>query len=122
MIDRPVLARGVAFPHVAVRTTDGETFTYQDIWQRRNLFLVSVRDTEDGRAYEASVRHMRDAFRERETTVVVTHDSVPGLPQPGLVVADRWGAIVFVAHGEDGAALPPPQEALDWIHWVQCRC
>ncbi len=118
-----MLQRGDQVPHFEVRDVDGHSIRYSTIWQRRNLVLLVV-----SAAYaDSAVRHIADlaatapAFGAN-TTVVITSDAVPGLDAPAVVVADRWGEIVYVTATADAADLPPARELLEWISYVETRC
>jgi hypothetical protein len=110
-------------PHFEVTTLDGQHVRYRDIWQRRNLVLVVARqdERESAASYASQLRRRRDEFERGETTVVVTSDDVPGLPPPTVVVADRWGEIMY--RGTFGSAENPDvDELLSWVHFVRIQC
>lgn len=122
-----MLGRGDRIPHISVTRIGGTTFAYDDIWQRRNLVLVSlagerVDHDHDAAAYAADLAARDAAFQEFETTVVVTRESVPGLPSPAVLVADRWGEIVFVESADRVASLPRAADLLDWLRFVAHAC
>ena len=52
----------------------------------------------------------------------MTQDGVPGIPSPGVIVADRWGEVAYVVATSAVADLPPPQELIDWLAYVQTQC
>jgi hypothetical protein len=113
-------------PHFDVVTIDGHRVRYQEIWQRRNLVLAVLpadHHTTAVRFADDLMRRRRD-FDEAETTLVVTTGSVPGVPAPCLVIADRWGEIQHVAApaGGDLSQLPDPDEVLSWIRFVRIQC
>ena len=118
-----MLERGDAVPHFEARTHRGEQFGYSTIWQHRNLILVTLPDAESDLSdnYTAALMAAAEEFN-RDTTCVITRDSIPGMPTPGALVADRWGEIVYIAAASDVAGLPPPQDLRDWIGYVQTRC
>lgn len=116
-------------PHMTVRGIDGTTFSYPEIWQRRNLLLVSLpapRDTAEERreeaAYLAGLLAHDQAFREYETEVVITRDAVAGLSAPAVLIADRWGEVIAVERADDVAGLPPVAEILEWLRFVAHAC
>lgn len=119
-----VLQRGDMAPHVEVRTAGGELFSYAAIWQRRNLVLVTLPAAPSiaGDDYARGLAAMSDAFRARIAECVVTRDDVAGLPAPGVLVADRWGEIVYVTVGSDVRDLPTPQALLEWLDHLETRC
>ena len=122
------LQRGGQMPHVAVRGIDGTTFSYRDIWQRRNLLLVSLpAETKDGdereeAAYLDAIQARGEAIREYETDVVITRDAVPGLTAPAVLIADRWGEIIAVDCANRAAGLLPAAEILEWLRFVAHAC
>lgn len=119
-----MLARGDRFPHLSIEQIDGTTFLYGDIWQRRNLVLISLAgdDRERDAAYLARLAVHDAAFRAYETAVVATRDRIAGLPAPAALVADRWGEIVAVETARDVTALPAPGDLLEWIRFVAHAC
>lgn len=109
-----MLQRGDAVPHFAVTRTDGSLARYADIWQRRNVVLVSLGDAStpgDAPGLDAT------AIEESAAALVVTREPIPGVPRPGVVIADRWGEIYFVHEG-----LPSAGEVLDWLQYIQNEC
>ena len=111
-------------PHIDVQTTAGERFTYQSIWQRLGLVLVALPKlrTEAGAGYGASFLARRQEFTNHEAYCVVTHDRIPELTAPAVVVADRWGEVVHVATARQVEDLPTVDEVLAWTGHVQVRC
>lgn len=104
-----------------VTTLGGERFDYSTIWQRRNLVLVTLEEV-GGSAYAEELFAREADFRALESVCVVTRDRVAGLPAPGVLVADRWGEIVYVAAASDRGGLPTPSELLEWLDYVARRC
>jgi hypothetical protein len=102
---------------------DGTSVEYQQVWQRKTLLLVSV-SPEDPTvdAYLESLLSHAPALRELTTALIVTDDAVPGIPQPGVVVADRWGEVYYLKEAADTAALPGPDELIEWLRFVQNEC
>ena len=99
--------------------------TYSTIWKRKNLVLVTLtRAALDppSRAYVSQLNILWQELSSQQSECVVTQDSLPGLPGPGALVADRWGEIVVVAAGSDVADLPTPEDLLDWIRYVENQC
>ena len=119
-----MLAQGDLVPHVELQTFAGGRFRYSDIWQQRNLVLVALPGGQSASAerYASDLAARVGEFAEQQTDCVITREQVPGLPAPGVLVADRWGEIVHVSAAGDAADLTPAQELLDWIVHVQSRC
>jgi hypothetical protein len=115
-------------PHIELRGIDGTTFSYRDIWQRRNLLLVNLPPKADtGEEHEEAVyldaiQAHGDALREYETEVVITRDAVPHLTAPAVLIADRWGEILAAASANRAADLLPVAEILEWLRFVAHAC
>lgn len=119
-----MLQRGDSVPHFEVRTLDGELFSYAAIWQRKNLLLVSLPtvDSESTRNYVTDLLSRVQEFGDQDVACVMTRDRIPGIPASGVLVADKWGEIIFAADTSDAPDLSSPQELIDWLHFVQQRC
>jgi hypothetical protein len=52
----------------------------------------------------------------------MTRDQVAGISTPAVIVADRWGEIVYVAVSSDAGGLPPAEALADWLTYVQHQC
>jgi hypothetical protein len=121
-----MLERGDPIPHFHVTDVRGTSIDYSmSIWQRRNLVLVTLpstdRDDEFG-DYVSKLTSQTPAWAGADSECVITRDRVPGIPQPGIAVADRWGEIVHVAGGSSAAELPPAHELIEWVNYLQHRC
>jgi len=112
-------------PDVRLRRVDGSSFDYGDIWQRRNLLLVALGagpGTAADAAWLAALDAARPACESHEAVVVVTRDGVPGLTAPGVIVADRWGEVIFVETAPRIAALPTAETLVEWLRFVDHAC
>ncbi len=117
------LQRGDLVPHFEVRTTSGERFRYSEIWQRKNLVLISLSPTAaEDEGYIRELKRHEAEFGERDSVCVVTRDDVPGLPAPGALIADQWGEIIHVAAALDVDDMPTPRQLLEWVEYVASRC
>jgi uncharacterized protein len=115
------LARGDQVPHFDVGTVDGTRVRYADLWQHRNLVLVSPgASSEEWQRYAASLLNRAADFSAAETALVVSSDPIAGLQSPGVLVADRWGEIVHVVQA--GGAPPDPDDLLEWVDFVRMQC
>lgn len=116
-----VLQKGDRVPHFCVTRTDGTSFDYESIWQHRNLLLISTGDAEasDVSKTVAGLREREEELAALETTCVITSDAVPGVPTPGIVIADRWGEIQAVA---DAASWMTIDDVFDWLRFVLYKC
>ena len=119
-----MLAQGDLVPHVELLTFDGGRFRYSAIWQQRNLVMVALPGghSASGERYASELAVRAAEFAEQQTDCVITRERVPGLPAPGVLVADRWGEIAYVWSAGDAADLPSAQELVDWMVHVQTRC
>jgi hypothetical protein len=115
-----MLQPGDSVPHFELTTVDGARVPYQEIWQRKNLLLVSVAGA-PGDDYPASIARRLGEFAALDTSVVVTRDAVPGVPAPGILIADRWGEIVCISP-IGGSDRPTPEALMDWLRFIQARC
>jgi hypothetical protein len=110
-------------PHFAVSNFRGERVQYSSIWQRKHLVLVTLPDLEAAsRNYADRLMARVRGLNEDDTEWIVTGDRVAGIPCPGVVVADRWGEVVHVAHPSEIADLPMPDELFEWVHYMQHQC
>ena len=121
-----VLERGARVPHFSVRATDGTPVVYIDIWQRRNLLLITLPDSPEFReALTALTSALAGRARDLalyETSVIVTHDAIEGLPSPGVLVADRWGEIYFVYTPRSAADMPAVDDLVDGLKVIAYKC
>lgn len=104
-------------------TADGHPVDYRTIWQRKNLVLASVpRDDPARDAYVASLTSRAADLRAHDTALVITADAVPGVPSPGVVIADRWGEIYYVTGEPSARSLPGPDDLVEWLRFIQVQC
>ena len=113
-----------SMPHFEVTRIDGTPVRYDSIWQRRNLLLVVLPNGEkDGsEEYVARLTDRSGDISAQDAEWVITRDSIPDVPAPGVVIADRWGEVQFVAGSARVAGLPSPDDLLDWLAYVQVKC
>lgn len=118
------LAAHDSVPHFEVADGDGHTIRYRDLWQRNNLLLIALPAglSEADARYVADLRGRMDELTAHETACVITRASIPGVPQPGVVIADRWGEIHWVAPHARVEDLPPASELIEWLRYVQMQC
>jgi hypothetical protein len=119
-----MLKTGDLLPHFNVTTLDGERFAYSDIWQRKNLLLVSLSyaDSAGNAEYVSQLTSQMSALTGDDIVCVVTRDNISGLPTPGVVVADRWGEIHHVAHAARIEDLTSPAGLVEWSRFIQHQC
>ena len=119
-----MLQTGDLVPHFTVTTLSGENFGYSDIWQRNNLVLVLLPDAESAAStkFVDQLTARMSELTGDDSACVITRDSVSGVPNPGIVVADRWGEIRHVAGGKTVDDLPGPDDLIEWLRYVQNQC
>jgi hypothetical protein len=88
------------------------------------LVLVSPQERDDGARCQSQLQARRGEFEREETTVVVTTDAVPKLPTPAVLVADRWGEILYLetSSGDQTFRFPDVNELLSWMHFIAIQC
>lgn len=119
-----MLQTGDLVPHVTVTTVSGESFAYSDIWQRKNLVLVSLPHAESAASttFVDQLTAQMSELTGDDSVCVITRDSVSGVPSPGIVVADRWGEIHHAAYSATVEDLPSSHELIAWVRSVQHQC
>lgn len=120
----PVLGKGDALPFFEVTTVTGTQVRYADFWQRKNVALVCLPELASAED-EGYIRQLSDratAFETYSAACVVTRDPVKQVPRPGLVIADRWGEVQYLASSPTTSGLPDVREILDTLDFVQRRC
>jgi hypothetical protein len=119
-----MLQRGDLVPHFQVRRLEGETFGYSTIWQHKNLLLVTLPtlNSESAGGYALDITARVRESGDRDVECVITRDPVPGVSAPAVVVADRWGEIVFAVEKSSVSGLPAPRELIEWLNYVRNQC
>jgi hypothetical protein len=119
-----MLQKGELLPHFSVTTVAGERFAYSDIWQRKNLVLISLphEESNGGTEYLAQIATGTSELTGDDTACLITRDRIPGVPAPGVVVTDRWGEIHHVTHAARVEDLPRLHELIEWLRYVQSQC
>lgn len=113
---------GDTFPHIQVRTIDGQTFTYSAIWQHKTLVLVVVSMSQADANYASALSARASEFSQLETECVITRENVTGVRTPAVVIADRWGEVVHIAEPTGSAGLASPDELIKWVDYLRQRC
>ena len=117
-----MLQPGDPIPHFTVAVPGG-TFSYSTIWQSKSLVLVAATGSPEAAAECAGRLHAQQrALSEADAVAVVTADTIPGFDDGGVVVADRWGEVVYVAAGADTPSRHSAAELVEWARHVQQRC
>lgn len=107
----------------APNRADGTPVDYRGIWQRKNLVLVTLPDddpTADSYAKSLSIR--QPELTSEDTRLIITSSRIDGIPAPGVVVADRWGEVYYVASATRAFELPEPDELMEWVRYVRNEC
>jgi hypothetical protein len=119
-----MLKAGDQVPHVTVRSADGTSISYGDLWQQKNLLLVLLADpgSPGSEAYLARLRASMADLTAHDTASIVTSDRIPGAPAPGVLIADRWGEIWYVHQADSDGALPTPDALVEGLRHVQLQC
>ncbi len=116
-----MLVRGDTVPHFEVRTLQGELFSYSSIWQRKNLLLVTLPalDAVSTEGYVSELSACLQHLSDQDLEYVLTRDFIPGISGSSVLVADRWGEIVYTVEESDVAAS---QDVLEWVNYLNNRC
>ena len=119
-----MVQRGDSVPHFEINTVGGELFSYSTIWQRKNLVLVALpaAESEGSGRYISRLMARQSEFSAKNAECVMTRDRVPGITSPGVVVADRWGEIAYVATTSQVEDLMSPEDLLEWLDYLEKRC
>jgi hypothetical protein len=117
-----MLQRGMQVPFFDVLTTDGRRVDYRALWQRQNLLLVTIPRHEGADACTADLRARMHELMAHDTAVVMTTDTVPGMPAPGVLVADRWGDIYYLGRFSSDSPCFDPDAIIEWLRHVQMQC
>jgi hypothetical protein len=110
-------------PMFTASGADGTPVRYADIWQRKNLLLVSLPgDDPTALAYATSLSVLESDLAVYDAAILVTRTRIEGIPSPGVVVADRWGEVYYVQEADLASRLPSPNELMDWLRFVRSEC
>ncbi len=102
---------------------DGASVRYHDVWQRKNLVLIVVPENDPtGAEYTNAIIGTQPPLAAQDTTFIVTSSGIPGIPSPGVVVADRWGEIYYVKGAARAADLPSPDDLAEWLRYMRNEC
>ena len=107
----------------ATSRADGTPVDYRDIWQRKNLVLVTLPDDDPtANSYAMLLRIRQPELTPEDTRLIVISSRIDGIPAPGVVVADRWGEVYYVASASRASELPGPDELMEWVRYVRNEC
>jgi len=124
MVEVTMLVPGDAVPHFEVRTLEGKLFNYSSIWQHKNLLLVTLPTADAGSTddYVTELSTRLQHLGDQDLEFVITRDLIPGVSDSAVLVADRWGEVVYTAAEPAAADLPALQEVLEWVNYLNNRC
>jgi peroxiredoxin len=117
-----MLGAGDHVPHVSFRTTGGHTVSYADLWQRKNLILVSLPAEPAFADYAALLEQRLRPALPADTSLVISHDALAELPAPAILVADKWGEIHYENTASQPADMPDADAVLEWLTYVRMQC
>ena len=119
-----MLERGDVVPHFEVTTANGERVRYATLWQHKNLVLISLAasTSEAVENYLSELTAGIPRFSAHNAACVITRVQVPGVPCPGVLIADRWGEVFHVRAASDVGDLPPVDELIEWLEYVEMQC
>lgn len=110
-------------PHFTITALDGSPVVYTRIWQRRHLVLLCLPPGDAAsHQYVEEVRAALPDLDPDDVALVATGEPFEGMPCPGVLIADRWGEIMFVVEAAEVRLLPAPEELREWLTFVQSRC
>ena len=110
-------------PMFTASNADGTRVRYEEIWQRRNLLLVSLpNDDPTGAEYATTLGVLEPDLAAYDAALIITTTRIEGVPSPGVVVADRWGEVYYVQEADRASSLPAPDELIDWLRFVRNEC
>lgn len=117
------IGRGDLVPHFDVTALDGRRVRYGELWQRRSLVFAALPErSESAVQYAAQLLRREPDFAAEEAALVISADPVERFPRRGVVVADRWGEVVYSREVEAGADLPAVEDLLDWVRFLRSQC
>jgi len=119
-----MLGKGDRVPRFEIVTIDDIPVNYADVWQKKNLALVCLKEDESAAAqgYIKELREALPALSVHDAVVVVTTNPVDGMPLPGCAVADRWGELQWITASDKVADLPSPREIAAWLRFIEIQC
>jgi hypothetical protein len=90
----------------------------------KHLLLVALDTASQPEAglYLTKILERLPELTAGDTACVATFDEVPNLRSPAVLIADRWGEVVFVGQSEAAGGLPDVDELLEWLRYVQNQC
>ena len=108
---------------IARNRADGTLVDYRDLWQRKNVVLVTLADEDPtANAYAVSLSTSQPELASQDTRLIVTTSHIDGIPAPAVVVADRWGEVYYVTSANHASELPGPDELMEWVRYVRNEC
>ena len=119
-----MLKAGDRVPEFDLTSIDGRRVRFSEIWQRKNLLWILLPD--DGSAasanYTSPLAAQMPELTAHDTVCLITRGNVSAVPPPGVLIADRWGEIVFATHVARAQDLPTSEELIGWLRYVRNQC
>jgi hypothetical protein len=120
-----LLRAGDLIPHFDGMTIDGRRVRYQELWQHRNLvlFVLSKAVRAQANAYLTMLEGRISRLRPDDTTLVIRHDEINGVPWSAVIVADRWGEIAYLQQlTRNPVEWPPVDDIVEWVEFIRVKC
>jgi hypothetical protein len=117
------LRAGDFLPSFTSETLDGREVPDTQLWQRRNVvLLVAPREAVATQSsYMSSLDRRISELKPSDTSLVISHQPIVGVPRYTIVIADRWGEIVHLAHFPS-ATWPPIDDVVEWVEFIRAQC
>jgi hypothetical protein len=117
------LQAGDCLPAFTSETLDGREVPDTQLWQRRNVvLLVAPREViATQSSYVASLDRRISELKPSDTSLVISHQPIAGVAMRSLVIADRWGEIVHLAHVPSGN-WPSIDDVIEWVEFIRAQC
>jgi hypothetical protein len=122
---RTLLHRGNLLPRFDGTTVQGRRLEHEQLWQHRNvvLFVLTANLHDAARAYLGALDMRLSELKPDDTSLVISDHAVDGVPLDGVVIADRWGEIVYIQGLSPNLAVwPSIDDLLDWVEFVRVKC
>jgi hypothetical protein len=117
------LRAGDFLPSFTSETLDGRQMPDTQLWQRRNVvLLVAPREAiATQSSYMSSLDRRVSELKPSDTSLVISHQPIAGVAMPSIVIADRWGEIVHLAHFPSGS-WPSIDDIVEWVEFIRAQC
>jgi hypothetical protein len=117
------LRAGDFLPSFTSETLDGREVPDTQLWQRRNVVLLVA--PQEAIATQSSYMTLLERriseLRPSDTSLVISHQPIAGVSLHSIVIADRWGEIVHLAHLPSGT-WPSIDDVVEWVEFIRAQC